>query len=111
VFRWLFHDVPEKDAADALGVGVGAHFVFVPRSEGATRAAPALALHFGKAQMQVFVGSIFVPTNDARLPGGGDRVIVPLSFDESTLVRNDAGKRASFFAGIVIGGVPVTKGT
>ena len=111
VFRWLLEPATEATAAEALGVGLGAHFVFVPKTEGATRPAPALAVHFGKAAMQVFAGFIFVPTNEATLPGGGQRAVVPSSFDQSVLVRNDAGKGPSFFAGIVIGGVPVTKGS
>jgi hypothetical protein len=111
VIRRLFEPSAEDVAAEALGVGVGAHFVFVPKSEGASRPAPALAVHFGKATMQVFAGFIFVPTAKASLPGNRDRAIVPNSFDQSSLIRNDAGKGPSFFAGIVVGGVAVTKGS
>ena len=83
VFRMLFRETTEDRAADAWGAGHGTHFVFVPKSEGEARPAPALAIHVGKAQMQAFAGFILVPTNEATLPGGGNRAIVPIGFDQT----------------------------
>jgi hypothetical protein len=104
IFRRRFHE-----DAESIGVGIGGHFVFVPRGEGSSRAAPAITVHIGKAAMQLFGGLVFVPTDEAFLPNGGDRVIVPASFAGSSLVRTDSGKSPSFFAGVVIGGVPILK--
>lgn len=86
VFRYRFQ---EKD--DAIGVGVGVHFVFVPKgTSDASRAAPALTIHVGKAAMHVFAGIVIMPTDDAILPNNAERVVAPASFSPASSPRFSA---------------------
>lgn len=94
---------------DAIGFGIGGHFVFVPRGDSAT-AAPALTAHLGKTGTHLFFGAIWAPSDDATLPGGGDRAIVPAGTDPKQFLRaNASGRTPTFFAGVVIGGVAISK--
>lgn len=98
------------DTADGAGIGIGAggHFVFVPNGDG-SRAAPAITLHVGSRSTQLFAGFIFVPTDEVHLPGGGNRAVVPRATRPEDFIRRDAGEGPSFFAGVVIGGISVSK--
>lgn len=107
IFRWRLSDCGDEDC---IGIGIGGHFVFVPHGD-STRPAPAITAHIGKAAMQLFAGVIFVPTDEAVFPNGGDKMVVPASFNPSSLLQTDSGAGPSFFAGVVIGGVPIFKPT
>src|SRR5262249_29700808 len=81
VFRYVFspkHDVEGQDP-DGIGVGVGAHFVFLPHGE-STRAAPGLTAHVGTHSKQVFFGVVFGPTDSVVIPGGGGSAVLPADF-------------------------------
>lgn len=94
---------------DAIGIGIGGHFVFVPRGDSAV-AAPALTLHVGKTGTQLFFGAIWAPSDDATLPGGGASAVVPTGTDPNAFIRRDAsGRTPTFFAGVVIGGLAITR--
>src|SRR5262249_25738930 len=108
IFRWILHYDDDTKKDDGIGVGIGANFVFVPNATNSTPA-PAITFHVGKRSLQAFVGSIFVPTATVDMPGGGDKAVLPQGFDTSTLIRNDGGRKPTFFAGIVVGGVSLTK--
>jgi hypothetical protein len=108
IFRWIVHKDQDDEKNDGFGVGVGTHFVFVP-SEQSTRAAPAITFHMGKKGLQVFGGWIFVRTDSVELPGLGERAVVPATFTTSSLTRTEGGREATFFAGIVIGALSITK--
>jgi hypothetical protein len=109
IFRWIFYRSDgNDDTNDGVGAGIGVHFVFVPVGS-ETKAAPALTAHFGKKNLQFFIGSVFVATDKVELPGAADREIVPAAFQVSSLIRKDGGREPTFFAGIVIGAVSVTK--
>jgi hypothetical protein len=114
VFRYVFtpsefaRTTSNDPIKDGLGVGLGAQFVFVPRGD-VTRAAPALTLHAGRSSQQVFFGVVFAPSDKVEIPGGGTSAIVPVSFPTAGLIRPDARRRPQFFAGVVIGGVAVTR--
>lgn len=105
IFRWQKR---ADDGEDRVGVGIGGHFIFVPSGTD-SRAAPALTLHVGKQSTQLFFGMIFVPTDRVDLPGDSDRVVVPVGTSSTDFVRRDGGHGPSFFAGVVVGGIAVTK--
>lgn len=96
--------------SDGIGFGLGTHFVFLPQSD-ATRAAPAVTINVGRASQQAFFGLVFSPVDEIDMPGGGASAVVPAAFDGTALVRRGAGRGAQFFAGVVIGGVAVTRPT
>jgi hypothetical protein len=108
IFRW--YKSTDAEIGDKIGLGIGGHFVFVP-SGNDSRAAPALTMHIGKQSTQLFFGMIFVPTDRVDLPGESDRVVVPAGTNPSDFVRSDGGSGPSFYAGVVIGGLAVTKTT
>jgi len=108
IFRWVIHKDNGDATNDGLGAGIGAHFVFIPNSSD-TRAAPAVTFHVGKKNLQVFAGWIFAPTDEVTLPNGSTEAVVPASFTTSSLLRADGGREATFFAGIVIGSLSLTK--
>jgi hypothetical protein len=108
IFRWIVHKDSGDDRNDGIGIGIGAHFVFVPGDQ-ETHAAPAVTLHAGKKGLQVFGGWVFVPTDAVALPGGGDQAVVPATFTTSSLIRSQGGRVATFYAGIVIGAMSITK--
>jgi hypothetical protein len=97
-----------EELKDGIGFGIGGQFVFVPRGD-TTRAAPALTIHVGKSSQQIFFGWLFSPVDRVEIPGGGTSAVVPAAFPTSSLLRPDSQRRAQFFAGVVIGGVPVTR--
>lgn len=111
VFRYVFspkQDESDNSKVDGIGVGVGGHFVFVPH-EGSTTAAPAVTIHVGNRNQQIFFGWAFVGVPTVDIPGGGPSAIVPSDFPLDSLRRGNGSRAPTFFAGIVIGGASVTQ--
>ena len=57
-----------------MGVGLGAHMVFVPDTNGKTSPFPALTLHLGTPKTEAFFGLILSPTDRTILPNGRSSV-------------------------------------
>jgi hypothetical protein len=108
VFRGLIKK-PQvgQDPSNLLGIGIGAHFVFLANSSNGVSAAPAVALHVGTARMQVFFGSLFAPSDDVSFPNGQTTITAPAGTSPSAFQVTGGSRHAQFFAGIVIGGVSV----
>jgi hypothetical protein len=94
---------------DSFGVGVGGHFVFLSGADGTIKAAPAVTVHVGTQKTQLFGGVIFVNSDQVSFQNGASSVVVPKDADTSSLILKNHGRGPSFFLGVVIGGVSVTK--
>jgi hypothetical protein len=45
----------------------------------------------------------------SQAAGGKDSVVVPSTFQTSSLIRTDAGRGPTFYVGVVLGGMSITK--
>lgn len=95
---------------DSLGIGIGGHFVFVTKGTDTT-AAPAVAVHVGKPSAQLFFGFIWTPVDEVNLPSGTKNAVMPATVGPDSFFRESVGSiwPRTFFAGVVIGGVPVVR--
>jgi len=96
------------DLADKIGVGFGAHIVYVPGAEGSSAAAPAATVHFGTGHMQVFAGLLWTPADKVTLPNGQQAQLLPANIDPTQFIHRGVGGRPrALFAGIVISGLSI----
>lgn len=87
-----------------LGGGLGTHIVFVPDSEGRTSPYPAITLHLGNPENEVFFGMVLSATDVIDLPKEGRRVARRSDGDYSSFYLGNAGRSSHFYIGIQIKG-------
>jgi hypothetical protein len=105
VLRWTGQSRTENE--DAFGVGIGGQMVFTPSGEG-TRLLPALSLHAGTGNTQLFFGLLFGSFDRVVFPNGAESIRVPAE-DQPNFIRPREDNGPGFFVGVVIDGEPVTK--
>jgi len=96
------------DQPTGVGVGIGAHIVAVPYgTEGETRAAPAVTLHFGTPSFHIFGGLVALPTDEVRFPNDAKEIAVPQAVDNGSFITRGTGEGPTFFLGVVLGGASI----
>jgi hypothetical protein len=106
VLRWSL-EPNQQDEDKKFGVGLGGQMVFTPQGDG-TRLQPALTLHAGTKDTQLFFGLLFGSTDKVKFPGGASSVRVADGLTPNFIAPN-ARHHPDFFVGIVIDGAAVTK--
>jgi hypothetical protein len=105
VLRWSM-EPNQKDENKKFGLGIGGQMVFTPQGDG-TRLLPAVTLHAGTRNTQLFFGLLFGSTDRVRFPGSGSGARVADGLTPSFIEPN-ARHNPNFFVGVVIDGAAVT---
>lgn len=89
-----------------LGLGIGAHMVFVPDETGRTAPFPALTLHAGSRNHEIFGGLILSSTDRVEFPNGKNAIRVPKNNGRQvpSFIVRDVGKSAHLYVGIQVFG-------
>jgi hypothetical protein len=106
VLRWSM-EPNQTDENKKFGLGIGGQMVFSPQGDG-TRLLPAVTVHAGTRDTQLFVGILFGSTDRVRFPGEASSVRVADGLTPS-FVEPNARHSPNFFIGLVIDGAAVTK--
>lgn len=106
VLRWSL-EPNQDDESKKFGLGIGGQMVFTPQGDG-TRLLPAVTLHAGTQDTQLFFGLLFGSTDKVSFPGGASNVRVADGLTPSFIEPNGRHK-PSLFVGVVIDGVAVKK--
>lgn len=106
ILRWSL-EPRQQDEEKKFGVGIGGQMVFTPQGDG-TRLLPAVTLHAGTQNTQLFFGLLFGSTDRVRFPGGASSVRVAEGLTPS-FVEPNGRHNPNFFVGVVIDGAAVTK--
>jgi hypothetical protein len=93
----------EKDKK--FGLGIGGQMVFTPQADG-TRLLPAVTLHAGTRNTQLFLGLLLGSTDRVRFPGNASGVRVADGLTPS-FIEPHGRRTPNFFLGIVIEGEAV----
>lgn len=96
---------------DSAGIGyaAGAHAVFVVGSDGVSEPYPAVTLHAGTADTQLYAGVVITSSDDVRLPGGGDEVVLEREDREPNFLLRRYRKIPALFFGIVIKNISINR--
>jgi len=90
------------------GIGIGAQMVFVPETDGGTSTFPAVTLHLGNRDKEIFIGYVLSPTDRVVLPNNAEHIRIARTGNRPDFIRRNTGTSNTLYAGIQIGGVRIS---
>jgi hypothetical protein len=90
------------------GIGIGAHMVFVPETGGGTTTFPAITLHLGSPDKEIFFGYVLSPTDRVVMPNNVDHVRIARTGNRPDFIQRNTGTSNTLYAGIQIGGLRIS---